>query len=48
MLIQNEKASPRYHQCGSADNQHFSVSAAGKLGTPLLRKPIITVDQNWI
>lgn len=48
MLIPNEKACPRYHQCGSGDNQHFSVSAARKLGMPVLRKPNMTVEQNWI
>lgn len=47
-LIPHEKASPCYHQWGSAHNQHARASAARALGMPVLGKPGVTVEWNWI
>lgn len=43
-----QKSPACYHQRGSADNQHSTVSVARELGMPELRKPNITVGQIWI
>lgn len=45
---QNKKAPACYHQRGSADNQHLTVSVARELGMPPLRKPNSTGEQIWI